>query len=254
MRIVFASMDEVPEHLKNQVKTVDGQIVLEGDGADGILAKNKELLENNRIYKEVYDKWKDLKDTNPAQAKAALEQLESIAAERKKMEAAIQSAVQENSKTWEAKVKTVETERETYKTSLEERIIDADLTGVVTKLDGDPFFVVPKLRGNVKAVLENGKYVAKVIDPKTNMPRLNAKGEQMTLEELAAEAKADKQFSSVFKAPAASGSGTQSQTQTQTTGSDQVVRLTREQATNAATYREAMTKVGGDATRIQVEG
>jgi hypothetical protein len=254
MKIVFNNIDEIPEHLrKDAVKDeANGTYTLEGDGANGILNKNKELVDLNKQYKAAADKWKELKDVDPDKAKKALEEMGKVEEERGKLQTAIQSAVQENAKTWEAKVKVVETEREQFKKSLEERIIDADLTSAVAAADGDPYFVVGALRGQVKTVFENGKYVARVVDDKGNA-RLNAKGEAMSLAELVESAKADKKFEKVFKAPAASGSGAQPGSGNNNNGGSGVaVKISMADAKDASKYREAMKLAGGDPQKIQV--
>lgn len=253
MKIIFNNLDEVPEHLRDTAKKDEsnGTYFLEGDGADGILKKNKELIDLNKQYKAAADKWKELKDVDPEKAKLALEQMTTLEAERGKLQTAIQSAVQENAKVWEAKIKVVETERDTMRGSLEERIIDTDLTTAVAAAEGDPFFVVPSLRSQVKTFFENGKYVAKVVDDK-GQPRFNAKGEPMSMAELVEGAKTDKKYATVFKAPDKSGTGAQPGTGTPTVASGAVVKLTQEQAKDNRQYRQALETVKGDASKIEI--
>lgn len=250
---IYEKLDDIPEVLRAQATEVDGKFQLP---VEGLTNKVTELLGTNTKYKTIYDKFKDLGDNiDSKKVQQALTEMQDADKREEEVNKRILAAVADNNKARQKDIDDALAREKKIRGSLEERIIDGDLGAAVTAAEGDPFFVIPSLRQNVRTFEEGGKYVAKVVDA-DGKPRLNAAtGAPMTLADLVTEAKADKKFASVFKAPAASGAGAAAAAASRgAQGQAGSITITREQATNNREYRAAMEKVGGDASKIQIAG
>lgn len=105
------------------------------------------------------------------------------------------------------------TEVETYKTqlaklqtSLEERIITAEATSAIAEMKGVPALLMPHVQRHVKVVEEDGRYMAVVLDARGE-PRVNARGDFLTIKDLVAEMRDSDVYSRAFDASGTGGGG-----------------------------------------------
>lgn len=98
------------------------------------------------------------------------------------------------------------------KAQLESQLVDKNLTEAIAAEEGIPKLLQGIARNYVKTVQDEttGEYATKVID-EDGMPRVNDKGEEMSIRELVQSFKEDPDLSYAFKAPKTSGSGNDSQ-------------------------------------------
>lgn len=256
-RIIYTSLEEIPENLRPNATKLDGDAGYQLDG-DGLIRKNTELLGEVSGLRALANKFKDLGD-NPDvnKIKTALAEYESAGQREADITRRIQAAVQDANKTFSAKEQTYTTQLAGLRSALETQLIDNVLTSEITSANGDPFFVLPQLRGSVKVVQDanNGGFTTQVVDNK-GTARFNSKAEPMSIKELVAEARQDQKFASVFKAPVASGSGSQGTGAGATGGgagmgnAQGTVNLTRADARNAQVYQAALKQVNNDPSRV----
>lgn len=98
------------------------------------------------------------------------------------------------------------------KAQLENYLVDRNLTEAIAAEEGIPKLLQGIARNYVKTVQDeaSGEYHTKVIDD-DGMPRVNDKGEEMSIRELVQSFKEDPDLQYAFKAPKTSGSGNDSQ-------------------------------------------
>ena len=90
--------------------------------------------------------------------------------------------------------------------SLEARLIDADATAAIAAAKGVPALLLPHVRAAVKVIEENGDFKVQVVDAAGN-PRVNGKGEFLSIADLVAEMKTDDIFGRAFEPSGTTGSG-----------------------------------------------
>lgn len=94
--------------------------------------------------------------------------------------------------------------------ALEKNLIDATVTAAITKADGKLPILKKIVRDQVQMVEVNGEFYPRVVDESNQVRFMN--GHEMTVEELLAELKSNKDYTAAFNADKASGSGATSTT------------------------------------------
>jgi hypothetical protein len=266
MKIVFNSMDEVPEHLKSSVKDAgDGTFVHDGD--TGILKKNKELLDSNNALKKLADlvKGLDPEKLTPEKIKAAIADQENAATREAEVQQRIEQAVAEAARATQGKIDGANANTDKMRGFLEKYLVDAQVSQAITEAGGNARFILPTIRNRFKVVEKDGDFQVQVLAENGKDVALDAtSGKPLSIKSLIDTVKADKDYSSVFKTPVSSGSGAQpvagsgaepgAITPTALAVNAQgVVVIPRSMAKDGSVYREALGMVKGDANKVSFE-
>lgn len=89
---------------------------------------------------------------------------------------------------------------------LERQLIDAEATRTLADQKGNVTLLMPHIKARTKVVERDGDYAVVVVDEQGN-PRVNAKGEPLTINELVGEMRTSDVFASAFAASGNSGTG-----------------------------------------------
>lgn len=92
--------------------------------------------------------------------------------------------------------------------TLERHLIDATATAAIAAEKGVPDLLLPHVQRHVRVVDEDGEFAVKVVDARGD-PRVDAKGEPLTIADLVKEMKASEIFGRAFEASGNTGSGKQ---------------------------------------------
>lgn len=87
-------------------------------------------------------------------------------------------------------------------------LVEATATSAIAEAKGIPTLLMPFVKGRVKVVEEGDKLKVFVVDEAGDQRYSGVTGQPMTIKELIAEMKADKQYGRLFESEAPSGSGT----------------------------------------------
>lgn len=90
--------------------------------------------------------------------------------------------------------------------ALETHLVDAQATAAIAAAKGVPELLLPHVKSHVKVSDENGNYTVAVVDAKGD-PRVNGKGEPLTIADLVEEMKQSEIFGRAFEGSGHSGSG-----------------------------------------------
>lgn len=90
--------------------------------------------------------------------------------------------------------------------SLEGRLVDADATAAIAAAKGVPALLLPHVRAQVRVVEDSGEFKVQLIDAAGN-PRVNGKGEFLSIADLVSEMRQSEVFGRAFEATGTSGSG-----------------------------------------------
>lgn len=94
------------------------------------------------------------------------------------------------------------------RSALERHLVDAAATAAIAAADGMPELLLPHVQRHVRVVEENGHFTVKVVDAKGD-PRVNGKGDLLTISDLVSEMKTSDIFGRAFKGSGHTGSGMQ---------------------------------------------
>ena len=90
--------------------------------------------------------------------------------------------------------------------AIERYLIDAQAVAAISELKGVPALLLPHVKAAVKVVDDDGEYVTRVVDAQGN-PRVNAKGDFLTIKDLVSEMRQSEVFGRAFEASGTSGTG-----------------------------------------------
>lgn len=92
--------------------------------------------------------------------------------------------------------------------TLESYLVESEASRILAEAKGSPALLMPHIKGSVKVLSENGKYVVRVVDAEGD-PRISAQtGNPLTLSELVNELKSHAEFGKAFEPSGTTGSGT----------------------------------------------
>lgn len=90
--------------------------------------------------------------------------------------------------------------------AIERYLIDAQATAAISEFKGVPLLLLPHVKAAVKVVDDGGEYVTRVVDVSGN-PRVNAKGDFLTIRDLVSEMRQSDVFGRAFEASGTTGGG-----------------------------------------------
>lgn len=202
------SIDTVPEAQRSLYKQVGEKFTLDVDGYEDPVGLKSALTKERESVKTATREaqaWRALGKTPDeiaalveAQAQSDRDKLEKGGAwDKLKAQMAEQQKVELGKKD----------ERITTLTkSLEKRLIDADAITAITSAKGSAALLLPHVRASVKVIEENGDFKVQVVDDAGN-PRVNGKGEFLSITDLVSEMRQSDSFGRAFEPSGITGSG-----------------------------------------------
>lgn len=201
-------IDSIPEQQRSLYKESNGKYVLDVDGYEDTAGLKSALQKEREAAKTA---------TKQAQAWSSLgkspEEIQQLLEAQRKAEEEKATKGGE----WE-KLKVQITDQ--HKTelskkderiqaltkSLERRLIDADATAAIAAAKGVPALLLPHVRSAVRVIEEDGDFKVQVVDAAGN-PRVNGKGEFLSIADLVGEMRQSDVFGRAFEPTGTTGSG-----------------------------------------------
>ena len=90
--------------------------------------------------------------------------------------------------------------------AIERYLIDSQATAAIAAAKGVPDLLLPHVQRQVRVIEDNGEFVVRVVDAKGD-PRVNGKGEPLTISDLVSEMRASDIFGRAFESSTNSGGG-----------------------------------------------
>jgi hypothetical protein len=94
--------------------------------------------------------------------------------------------------------------------ALSKHLVDSAAVTAIAAAKGVPELLLPHIRSAVKVIEENGDYVVRVLDA-SGSPRVNGKGEFLTIKDMVGEMRQSEVFGRAFDGTGATGSGSSQQ-------------------------------------------
>lgn len=204
------SIDTIPEAQRAFYKEVNGKFTLDVDGYEDPIGLKSALAKEREAAKAATRQaaqWQSLGKT-PEEITALLEA--QAQAERDKLTKGgewdkLKGQMAEQHKT---ELGRKDERIGTLTKSLERRLVDADATAAIAAAKGVPALLLPHVRAQVRVIEDGGEFRAQVVDAAGN-PRVNGKGEFLSITDLVGEMRSDDIFGRAFEATGTAGSGAQ---------------------------------------------
>lgn len=206
------AIDAIPEAQRSLYKEANGKFVLDVDGYEDP-ANLKSALQKERDAAKAASKqvqaWAAL-GKSPEEIQALVES--QAQAEREKLTKngeweKLRDQMVSQHKTELSKKDEAISARES---ALSRHLVDAAAVTALAEAKGSAALLLPHIRAAVKVVEENGEYVVRVVDK--NGPRVNGKGEFLTIKDLVVEMRQSEEFGRAFDATGTTGGGAQGST------------------------------------------
>lgn len=177
----------------------------------------KGALQRERAAKEELDrKVKAIGDLDPVKAREALAKLKELGdnpSNDEKVRQAQEALKTQLETKHGAEVDGFKQQITSYEQQMSEILVDQNALTALSKLklvEGGAKLIMPHIKSRIKVIKgQDGKLVAKVIDPKTGRPAISMKqgnNDDMDIDELVESISKDKDFKFVFQGSGASGS------------------------------------------------
>lgn len=208
LQFTVDSLDTIPEPLRGSYVKDGDKFRLDLDGYEDP-ANLKSALQKERDAKRdavaMAKAWKDIgktpdeiADLMAAQAQAERDKL-TKAGEWDKLRGQMTEQHQ-------AELAKREEKATAYRAQLEKHLVDAAGTAAIAAAKGSAELLLPHVKSRVKVIEENGEFAVRIVDA-TGNPRVNGKGEFLSMSDLVGEMRQSDVFAPAFQAPAASGGG-----------------------------------------------
>lgn len=228
LKLVVDKLDDVPEAMRGEYTEKDGKFHLNVDipqpedsaplrRAIEAERKARAALEAKIKSWEKLGKTPDEIEALVTEAVKAEENKLTQAGEWDKLKAQMNAKHADELKALQAKLDAKDGEIKSMRNSLESHLVDAQATAAIAAQKGVPELLLPTVQKFVKVVESDGRYAVKVVDSKGD-PRVNGKGDPLTVSDLISELKSTDTFGRAFEGTGNSGSGTRPTTGTGGTG------------------------------------
>ncbi len=207
------SLDGLDESVKALYSEKDGKFVLSVDGLPEIedVSGVKSALEKERAERKKYEKkvkqWEALGKSDE-EIRELLDAQKSVEEDRAKKAGEWDKLKAQMNADHDKKLGEKDSEITKRTSALEKYLIESAATSAIAAAKGVPALLLPHVMKHMKVVEEDGDFKAVVTNAKGE-PRVDGKGEPLTVDALIAEMKADVNvFGRAFESSGSTGSGT----------------------------------------------
>lgn len=202
------SIETVPEAQRGLYKETNGKFVLDVDGYEDPAGLKSALVKEREAAKTAAKQvqaWTALGKT-PEEIQALVEAQTQAEAEKLSKGGEWDKLKQQMADQHKAELGKKDERITTLTKSLERRLIDADATAAIAAAKGVPALLLPHVRGAVRVIEDGGDFKVQVVDAAGN-PRVNGKGEFLSIADLVGEMRQSDVFGRAFDATGTTGGG-----------------------------------------------
>lgn len=244
VRALYAPLDGSEDRFLLQVTPADGFVLEDVSGLKSALQKERQNVEAANTSLKAFE------GLDPKKARDALARIEEIGNWKPddKVKETIRQREEQLTAKFDADLKVERDAREAAEGEVKRLLIDSAATEAISKAKGDVDLLLPHVRSQTRVEAENGRFVARVIDPKDGSVRISMEPrnqDPMGIPELVTSMR--ERFPAAFEGAAARGTGAAGQDGGGAGGGGGAVRLSREDAKDPVKYRaarEAAAKAG----------
>ncbi|MGL5004680.1 MAG: hypothetical protein ACRDAM_17205 [Casimicrobium sp.] len=222
LKIEVDSLDTIPEASRSLYVEKDGRFRLDLEGYEDPVGLKSALQKEREAAKTAAQQakaWQSLGKT-PEEI-AALVEASKKAEEEKALKGGEWEKLKEQMKKQQQEELTKKDQQLSAKDkALTRHLVDAQAVAELATAKGSTALLLPHIRSMVKVIEEEGDYVVRVVDAAGN-PRVNGKGEFLTIKDLVSEMRQSDDYSRAFEPTGTTGSGVSG---SGATGSSKVIK------------------------------
>lgn len=213
----YDKQEDIPEALREYYEEKDGKWVLDSDFQQVDTRRLTNDLATERRKRQEFEakvrKWEELGKTDEeiAELIAKSAELETQTLERKgewdKLRQQMVDTHNAALKKLNDKLTEKDAEIKRRDQSIQNLLIDTSATAAIAANEGDPELLMPFVRNQLRVIEDEGKHKVQIVDAQGG-PRVNGKGEPLSVAELVAEMRQNEKYGRLFKGSGASGGGT----------------------------------------------
>lgn len=195
------TLDEIPESYRNEYVELNGKYRLDLDGYEDPV-NLKSALQKEREAARKYS--------------AQLKQYEQIGLSVEDIKERITNAgnvdaeklKQQFAKQFQGEIQQRDEKLSSMRMTVEKYLVDAEAASAIAANKGVPELLMPLIKAQVRVIEDDSGPQVLVVDPKGE-PRINKKGDYMSISDLVSEMRASEIYGRAFDATGATGSGRQ---------------------------------------------
>lgn len=204
------AIDAIPEAQRSLYKESNGKFVLDLDGYEDP-ANLKSALQKERDRANALDKqskaWAGM-GKSPEEIQALIEAQRKAEEDKALKGGEFEKLKQQIIDQHKGELGKKDERIQTLTKSLERRLIDADATAAIADAKGVPALLLPHVRAATRVVEDGGDFKVQVVDASGN-PRVNGKGEFLSISDLVSEMRQSDVFGRAFEPSGTAGGGAQ---------------------------------------------
>ena len=208
LKINKADWEQLDEGIKGLYEEKGEEFVLSVDGIEDTTGL-KTALQKERAEREKYAKlaksWESTGKT-PEEITSLLAEHQTIEADKAMKAGEFEKLKVQLLDSHKKELAKKDEETSKMKTTLERYLVDASATTAIAELKGVPQLLLPHVKNAVRVIENDGEYIVQVVDA-TGTPRINNKGECLSIKELVEEMRQSEIFGRAFEATGTTGSG-----------------------------------------------
>lgn len=215
LRLIIDKLEDVEEALRGLYEEKDGKFHLIVDGIEDNTSIKADLRKANKEAAErrkQLEAWArlgktpdEIEELVAAAARAEEDKLKG-AGEWDKLKNQMNEAHKRALDAKDAVIATKDGEVAAMRKSLESHLIVAQATAEIAAAKGEPELLLPVVQRFMKVNEENGNYSTQIVDAKGD-PRVDAKGNPLSLSALMTELRANEKYGRAFEGSGQSGGG-----------------------------------------------
>lgn len=208
MKLAKTEWEGLDEGVKKLYKQSGDDFVLDAEGfenTDGLKSALGKERENVRKLEQMLKAW-NATGKKPEEISELLKKVEEDEQKRLETQGEYKEMLRKVNEAHEKEKKALSDQIAKYKAEKERSMIEQAATKAIIAAHGKLKLLLPLVKLSTKVVEENGSEFVRVIDA-NGLPKVNAKGEFMTVAEWVEELKKDADYQSAFEASGNSGGG-----------------------------------------------
>ncbi|MCI7403966.1 MAG: hypothetical protein MSS85_07760 [Pyramidobacter sp.] len=208
LKLAKAEWDGLDEGIKKLYKQSGDDYVLDAEGienTDGLKSALNKERDNVKKLEQMLKAW-NATGKKPEEISELLKKVEEDEQKRLEEQGEYKEMIRKVNEANEKEKKALLDQIAKYKAEKERNMIDQAATKAIAEAKGKIKLLLPLVKLSAKVVEENGTESVRMLDA-NGTPKVNAKGEFMTVAEWVEELKKDEDYQSAFEASGNSGSG-----------------------------------------------
>ena len=208
LKFTVDALDDIPEELREQYVEDNGKFRLALEGYEDPAGLKSALEKERKAAREASKQakaWEAIGKT-PDEISELLEAQRKAEEDKAKKEGNLEKIKEAMLKEHQTEVAKYKGAADKLRNQLDRHMVDAAATQAIAAAKGIPALLLPHVKAAVRVLEEDGNFVTRVVDDAGN-PRVNGKGDYLTIADLVSEMRNSDIFGRAFEGTGTTGGG-----------------------------------------------